>query len=407
MENKVNSMENREKIVDDLLSRSVSAVYPSKDELKKALLSKKLTIYAGADATGPMLHLGHSTNFILLRKLQDLGHKIILLFGDFTAMIGDPTDKSATRVALSQKEVRQNLKTWEKQIGKILKIGFGGAKIVRNSKWLSKLSFEDVVKLSANFTVSQMLERDMFQKRFKEEKPIHLHEFLYPLMQGYDSVFLDVDLEIGGNDQTFNMLAGRILQRKINNREKFVLTTTLLQNPKTGSKLMSKSEGNFIGLLDSPADMFGKTMALPDETIVSVFKDCTLVSLSEVEKIKSDLENGANPRDSKIALGYELVKMYHGEKEANKAKANFINTFSKGDLPKDIEEVSANKEELLSEVFLKLKIVSSKSDFGRLIKEGAISKVETKEKISDIFAKVDNGGVFKIGKHRFVFVKVK
>lgn len=406
MENKVNKSENREKIVDEILERSVSAVYPSKAELKKILLSgKRLKIYVGADATGPMLHIGHSTNFILLKKLQELGHEAVVLFGDFTAMIGDPTDKSAARVALTEGEVKRNIKTWKKQIEKIIPLGWGKTKVVRNSQWLSKLSFKDVVNLSANFTVQQMIERDMFAKRISDGKPIYLHEFLYPLMQGFDSTALDVDLEIGGTDQTFNMLAGRILQKKINNREKFVITTILLENPKTGKKLMSKSEGNFIGLLDSPEEMFGKTMALPDETIVSVFKDCTRLSLSEIEKIKTDLEEGKNPRDAKVLLARELVSMYHGAFTAQKAENNFTNTFSKGDLPENLEEISASKDALLSDTFLEAKVISSKSDFGRLVKEGAISNAETKEKISDIFAKVGSGGVFKVGKHRFIKIR--
>lgn len=402
MENKVNKDKNLEKEVDELLSRSVSAIYPSKEELKKVLLSgKKLRIYIGADATGPSLHIGHATNFMLLEKFQKLGHEAIVLFGDFTAMIGDPSGKDSSRVSLTQKEVKKNIATWEKQIKPVVSLGWRGAKLVKNSKWLSKLSFLDVIKLSSNFTVQQMIERDMFQKRINEEKPIYLNEFLYPLMQGYDSVALDVDIEIGGNDQTFNMLAGRILQKKINGREKFVIATTLLENPRTGKKLMNKSEGNVIGLSDSPEEMFGKTMALPDESIVSVIKDCTNVSLEKIEEIKESLTSGSNPKEIKMFLAEELVSIFHNKEIAKKARENFIKTFKDGGSPENIEECFVLADENLSDVLLRAKIIKSKSDFVRLVKEGAVSNIEKKEKIYDIFIKASTG-IYKIGKHRFI-----
>jgi len=396
--------------IDDILSRSISAVYPSKEDLKKVLLSgKKLKIYIGADATGPNLHIGHATNFILIEKLRKLGHKVIILFGDFTAMIGDPTDKGAARVALSSSEVEKNILSWKKQISPLIPLGGfrNPPKVVKNSKWLSKLSFKDVVGLSSNFTVQQMIERDMFQKRLKEEKPIYLNEFLYPLMQGYDSVALDVDVEIGGSDQTFNMLAGRTLQRKFRNKEKFVITTTLLEDPRSGKKLMNKSEGNVIGLLDSPEDMFGKVMALPDEVIVSVLTDCTYATSEKINEIKKDISEGNNPKDAKMFLGEELVNVYYGRAKAEKAKAAFIKTFSEKGVPEDIQVLVASKDKNISDVLVEASIVSSKSDFGRLVKEGAISNAETGEKITDIFAKVQEGGVFKVGKHRFVKIKIQ
>lgn len=396
----------REKIIEDILERSVSSVLPSKEDLKKLLLSgKRLRVYIGADATGPDLHLGHSTNYILLEKFRKLGHEAIVLFGDFTAMIGDPTDKNATRVALSKKQVSQNIKSWKKQIAPI--VSFGGrnkARVVKNSKWLSRLSFEDVVNLSSNFTVQQMLERDMFEKRLGENKPIHLHEFLYPLMQGFDSVALDVDIEIGGNDQTFNMLAGRTLQKKLKNREKFVVATTLLENKKTGKKLMSKSEGGYVGLMDKPQDMFGKIMALPDESIKQLFLDCTFVDLERIEGFIKDLENGINPRDIKIILAEEIVTIYHSKKQALIAKDNFIKTFSQ----KDVSEESfivlkANTGDLLGDILCENGIIKSKSDFTRLIKEGGVSDITNdSKKIDDHRHEVFVGEKYKIGKHRFV-----
>jgi len=392
--------------INELLERSIDKIYPSKEDLKKILQSgKRLRIYNGADATGSQLHLGHSTNYILLEKFRRLGHEVIILFGDFTAMIGDPTDKKASRTSLTKKEVDINLKTWKSQISKIVnfKDKNNPPKIVKNSKWLSKLSPIKLITLMSNFTVQQMLERDMFQKRIADHKPIFNHEFLYPLLQGYDSVALDVDVEIGGTDQTFNMLVGRTLQQKINNKEKFVVTTTLLENPKTGKKLMSKSEGGYIGLNDSPLEMFGKTMALPDETIISVFTDCTYVPQNEINDMKIKLEtNKINPKDLKIQLGYELVKIYHNEKKALEAKENFIKTFQKKEVPDDILEIKVSKGEELSEVLLKNNFVKSKSDFKRLIDEGAITRLEKNENINDYHFKLTESETLKIGKKRFI-----
>ncbi len=400
-------VDNLEKKIDELLERSLEAVFPSKHLLKKALLSgKKLRIYVGADATGPDLHLGHSTNYLLLEKLRELGHTTIVLFGDFTAMIGDPTDKSAMRIALSKGEVDKNIKTWKRQLAPIVRFStFGGStKIVKNSAWLSKLGFSDLVNLASGFTVQQMLERDMFANRIKEEKPIRIHEFLYPLMQGYDSVALDVDIEIGGNDQTFNMLTGRILQKKYNNKEKFVIATTLLTNPLTGKKLMSKSEGGYVSLKDLPRDMFGKIMALPDEVIRQMFVDCTKLSMHRIEEI---LNISTNPRDQKLILAEEIVSMYHGKSAADKAKQYFIDTFSSKKISEDVPEIICDPGSLLSDMLLSAKIIDSKSGFTRLIRDGAVSKVAPEEKkIEDIFAKAEEG-TYKIGKHRFIKIKIK
>jgi tyrosyl-tRNA synthetase len=398
------------KKIEELLTRSVVNVLPSKDDLRKILLSgKKLRIYIGADATGSRLHIGHATNFMILEKFRQLGHEVIVLFGDFTAKIGDPTDKGTARKPLTDTEVKKNLKTWEKQVSKIVKIShFGnGARIVRNSKWLSKLSFSDVIDLASNFTVQQMLERDMFQKRIEEKKPIHLHEFFYPLMQGYDSVVLDVDLEVGGNDQTFNMMAGRTLQKNLNNKEKFVLPTTLLVNPKTGKKMMNKSEGTAVWLDDKAEEMFGKIMSLADETIIPIFIDCTYVTIEEIEKIKQEMAGGVNPRDVKVRLAKEIVAIYHSKKEADKAEADFVNTFKDGGLPEKIDEVMATNGEALSELSVKAGLVKSKGEFRRLVLENAVSNQETGDKITDPNWKVISTAIFKIGKRRFLKVVVK
>jgi tyrosyl-tRNA synthetase len=398
--------------VEEILTRSVSAVLPTKDLLRKEILSgRRLRIYIGADATSSKLHLGHATNFILMEKLRQLGHEVIFLFGDFTAKIGDPTDKSAARVRLSDKEVKHNLKSWKSQISKV--VSFKDSKnkptIVYNSTWLSKLDFEDVIDLSANFTVQQMLERDMFQMRLKDQKPIYMHEFFYPLMQGYDSVVLDVDLEVGGNDQTFNMLAGRTLMTKLKNKEKFVLATTLLQNPKTGKKLMSKSEGNYIALDDEANDMFGKTMALMDELIVPMLIDCTFVAMSEIEALRASLEKQTiNPRDAKLRLAREITTIYHGSEKALLAEQNFISTFQKKEgAPEDTKEVEVSVGAVLVDVVIAEGVAPSKSEWRRLLDSGAVSNVETGEKIIDPNYKVSAPITIKAGKKRFLKIAVR
>ncbi len=394
--------------IDELLTRSISSILPSRAEFKNLLLSgKRLRFYIGADPTGPDLHIGHATNFILLEKLRKLGHEIIILFGDFTAMIGDPTDKEAARVALTIEQVEKNMETWVSQVQKVLSIDDekNPVKIVRNAAWLSKLSFEEIIKLASHFTVQQMIERDMFEKRMKEGKPVYLHEFFYPLMVGYDSVVLDVDVEVGGNDQTFNMLAGRTLQKQINNKEKFVIATTLLINPKTNKKFMNKSQGGYIGLTDSPTDMFGKVMALPDEAILPVFTDCTDASLAHIEQVKKELESGKNPKEIKMQLATTLVAFYHTQTEAEAALQNFNEAFVKGGIASDAKEVTVKKGEKLADVLLRETIVSSKTDFKRLVGEGAVGIVGG-EKITDINFEITQNTDVKIGKHRFLKIKV-
>jgi tyrosyl-tRNA synthetase len=382
-----------EKKIEEVLTRGVENVYPSKEEVKKVLLSgRTLSIYNGIDPTGPTLHIGHGATLLKLRELQDLGHKIILLIGDFTGRIGDPTDKTATRKQLSAKQIKENLKLYTKQAGRILDMKKVQVKF--NSKWLSKLSFEEGMEIASEFTLQQMIERDMFEKRLKEGQPIHLHEFFYPLMQGYDSVAMNVDMEIGGNDQTFNMLVGRTMMKN-RGKEKYVLTTKLLTDP-TGKK-MGKSEGNMVTLEDSADNMFGKIMSWPDTLMPLAFEICTRVPISQIDM-------NQNPRDLKIKLAYEIVKIYHGEKKAKEAEENFENTFSKGGIPEDVLEVSVNDGTKLVDVLLSEKIVSSKTEFRRLIGEGAITDMDKNEKIKDFEVKALKA-VYKIGKHRFIKIK--
>jgi tyrosyl-tRNA synthetase len=392
--------------IDDVLNRSVSEILPSKDSFRDLLVSgKKLKIYVGADATGPQLHLGHSTNFILLEKLRRLGHEVVILFGDFTAMLGDPTDKAAARIQLTKEQVEAHVTTWKSQVEKILNFhdSENPAKIVRNSEWLAPLTLADMIQLASHFTVQKMLERDMFEKRIQEEKPIYLHEFLYPLLQGYDSVVLDADVEIGGTDQTFNMLAGRTLQKKYHNKEKFVIATTLLEDPATGKKLMSKSEGGFVALNDPPNEMFGKIMALSDGVIIQLFIDCTLVPLSEIAEMSEGIALGElNPRDAKIRLAKEIVRMYHDEVAATEAEQYFVNTFSKHLLPENIKELSVIVGEELVGVLAANGLATSKTDARRKIEQGGVSIAG--ERITDEHATVqtkDLGQVLKVGKKDF------
>ncbi len=398
-------------LIDDILNRSIAEVIPSKESLREVLLSdKKLKIYIGTDATGASLHLGHAKNYMILEKFRKLGHKIIFLIGDFTARIGDPTDKDAARKQLTRKEVKKNIETWLKQVAPI--INFKDAKnpalIKYNHDWLSKLTFEDIIGLASHFTVQQMLERDMFSRRLADQKPIYLHEFFYPLMQGYDSVAMDVDIELCGNDQKFNALAGRTLQKKINNKEKFVLITTLLVNPITGEKMMSKSLGTGVFLDTSPSDMFGAVMSQADESIIQLLTDCTYVPLAYIEQIKSELNTGEwSYRDAKSYLAKEIVAIYHGDKKADMAAKEFDAVFRDKKAPSEIDEikVSFSKINIIS-LLVFSKIVVSKSEARRLIEQGGI-KIDG-EKITDPKQDVSvtlPGIVIQVGKHKFIKIR--
>ncbi|MFA6340764.1 MAG: tyrosine--tRNA ligase [Candidatus Paceibacterota bacterium] len=389
------------KRIEEFLTRGVENVFPNKEFVKKQLESgKKLKMYLGIDPTGPTLHLGHMIPLKKLAEFQALGHEVILLIGDFTAMIGDPTDKTSARKKLTRREVLDNCRIYKKQTSVFLKFGFGGAKLKYNSKWLAKLSFAELIELASHLTLSQNIKRSMFQERLKQEKDIYLNEFLYPLMQGYDSVAMDVDGEIGGNDQMFNMLVGRDLLKKLKNKEKFVITMKLLED--TSGKKMGKTEGNMISIIDDEFEMFGKVMSWTDGMILPSFELCTNISMEEIADIKKQLEGGMNPRDAKMRLAKEIVKIYHGEEKADKAEKNFIETFKKGGLPENLEEIKVESGKLLSETLVSAKIVDSKSEFRRLVLENAVSNALNNEKITDQNYKVEKEITLKIGKKRFV-----
>lgn len=390
------------KKIEELLSRGVENVYPNKAFLEKRLKSgEQLSLYTGYDPTAPTLHIGNAITMMKLRQFQELGHKVIMLIGDFTGLVGDPTDKTATRRQQTREEVMKNCAGWKKQAAAILEFsGTNPVEIKYNSDWLAKLKFADVVDLASNFTVQRMLERDMFEKRIRDEKPIYLHEFLYPLMQGYDSVAMDVDGEIGGNDQTFNMLAGRDLMKALKNKEKFVLTTKLLVD--TTGKKMGKSEGNIVALTDTPEEMFGKVMSWTDGMIINGFELCTALSMEEIKKIENELSGGANPRDLKIRLAREVVKTFIGEKEAEKSEDYFISTFSQKHTPNELPEVVAR--DIIS-ALVESNICKSKSEARQVIDQGGVKINDNKVGAGDYSAALKSGDVVQKGSRWFVRIK--
>ncbi len=386
-------MVDKEKI-DELLTRGVERVYPDKATLEKVLMSdKKIRLYYGIDPTGANLHLGHLVQLLKLKQFQDLNHEVIILIGDFTAQIGDPTDKQAARKQLTHEQVLNNARGYKKQIGKILDLEKSNINFLHNAKWSNKLSPEDMLELASHFTVSDLLTRDMFQERLKAGKEVYVHEFLYPVFQAYDAVTMEVDLQIGGNDQMFNMLAGRDLMKKKKQKEMFVVTTKLLVDP-TGRK-MGKSEGNAITLNDKANDMFGKIMSWPDSLIEKGFELCTYVDLSKV-KAKE------NPRDMKMMLAREIIKIVLGEGEAKKAEENFVSTFQKKEIPEEMEEIRAESGELVSEVLVKNKILLSKGEWRRIVLGNGVHNLSKNSNITDQNIKITEDLTLKIGKKRFV-----
>jgi len=385
-------------LIKELLERSVDKIYPSKEALEKLLGSgKRIRLYNGVDATGEHLHLGHLTNFLVLKRFQDLGHEVIFLIGDFTSRVGDPTDKLAARKPLSEAEIRKNFKTFKVQAGKIVKFsGKNAAKVMFNSKWHKRMKFEDLLKLAGNFTVQQMIKRDMFQKRLSGGKDINLVEFLYPLMQGYDSVAMDVDLEVGGTDQTFNMLRGRDLMKAYRHKEKFVLTTKLLENPKTGKKLMNKSEGGLINLDDDPNDIFGKVMALPDEAILPVAEFSTEMPMDQVKNLFK-----MKPRDAKAQVAYFVVKTIYDSQVARLAEERFNKLFSHHEVPTDLPSLKTKKNITVLSLVILSNVVNSKGETRRLILQGGVKiNNQTKNDPGEVLS-LKGGEVLRVGKKNF------
>lgn len=398
-------MEVNKALVQRILNRNVAEVVVQKELEKKLLSGKKLKIKFGIDPTGAYLTLGHMVVIRKLREFQEAGHEIQLLFGNFTAQIGDPTGKSETRRPLTQEQTETNARTYLEQAGKILDME--NVKVLWNADWLGKFKFNDVLNLAANFTVAQMLERDMFQERIKQNLPIGLHEFLYPLMQGYDSVALHSDVELGGTDQLFNMMTARPLQKANGQAPQSVMTLKILVGT-DGVKKMGKSENNFIAVLDEPREMFGKIMSIPDHLIVDYFEMCTNYEEAEISEIKENLKKGTNPRDLKIELGKAIVSLYHSSEAAVIAAQEFAQVFSKGGLPEQIEtiEVEAESKPLI-DLIVEKKLVKSKSEARRLIDGGGI-KVDQKKIIDyNTILDLQTEVLVQIGKRTFVKFKAR
>ena len=372
-----------------VLERGVSEILPSKKGLEKLMGTKKITLYQGFDPSSSSLHIGNLIGIRKLAQFQRLGHKVIFLIGDFTGMIGDPTDKSASRKRMTREEVLKNAQGYEEQISKVLEFeGPNAAEVKYNSEWLSKLSFEEICELASNFTAQQILERDFFQDRLKKKKPIYLHEFLYPLMQGYDCVAMDVNLEVGGSDQLFNMMAGRTLMKTLKGKEKYVLTMKLLED--TTGKKMGKTEGNTINLTDAPEVTFAKIMALPDTLIRPGIELLTDLSLDEIAAEK--------PMVAKKKLAFEVVSQVFGTSSARSAQNSFEKTFQEK-MP-DYSQTVNFKNDLVSTI---TQVVKSKSEAKRLIIQGAVDVNEKTETSPTLKIKV--GDKLKVGQR--IFVKVK
>lgn len=371
-----------------LLHRGVENVIPKELALKKLRSGERLRVYWGVDPTGAKLHLGHAVPLRKLKAFADLGHEVVFLVGSFTAMIGDPTGRDAMREPLTRRQVEENFKDYKRQASKIF--DFSKAEIRYNHEWLEKINFEKIVELASMFTVQHMLQRDMFDKRLKEGKPISLHEFLYPLMVGYDSVVLDVDCELGGSDQEFNMLAGRHLQQAFGKKDKFVLTTKLLEG--TDGRKMSKTYDNAVYFDDAPSDMFGKLMSVKDELVNTYFEVASDVPMQEVVEMQA----GMHPKDIKMRLAKEVVALYHGKDAALKAELDWVKTFSEGGVPEDAPMVAAGKlRDIVKDI--------STSELRRLVEQGAVSYVGG-AKISNIDAEITEGTI-RIGKHRFLKIR--
>jgi tyrosyl-tRNA synthetase len=398
---------NPEKI-HEFLYRGVEAFLPTRDFVRDRLVSgERLKVYYGIDPTGPSLHIGHSIPIKKMAQLQALGHHIVFLVGDFTARIGDPTDKLAARVQLSTEQITKNLKNYKEQASKIISFdGPNAAEFKFNSEWLAKMDFTDVINLLSKTTIQQLLERDMFQERIREQKPIYAHEIVYPLMQGYDSVMMMVDGEVGGNDQLFNMLMGRTLLKECG-KDKFVMTVKLLAD--SNGKKMGKSESNMITLEDSPDDMFGKIMSWTDGMIITGLELCTDIPDQEITTIALSIQNGENPIQYKKRLAREIVTIYHNESKAMAAQNSWERIFSEGGLPDSIPEISGEGGKLLSEVLVENGYLESKGEFRRLTDEGGVKIIFDdllEEKITDFQYKLSRTIVLKIGKKKFVKIVI-
>ena len=400
----------------EILKRGCSEIINEEDLLKKLEKSikenKPLVIKLGADPTVPDLHLGHTVVLRKMKQFQELGHKIVLLIGDFTALIGDPTGKSETRPQLTMEQVEENSITYKKQYAKILDME--KTELRYNSEWLKPMSFEDVIKLTSHYTVARILERNDFENRFKSGKPIGIHEFLYPLMQGYDSVALEADVELGGNDQKFNLLVGRELQRDWNQEPQVIMMMPILVGL-DGTQKMSKSLGNYIGINDEPNDMFGKIMSVDDEMMFSYMELLTDIPLEHIEELKLGMKDGSiHPKSIKVKLAKEIISIYHSKEAADLAEKNFEKVFSKKEIPDDIAELTIDNSKIKDgKIWLILcmkeaGLIKSTSEGRRAIKDGGV-KIDGKKigtELEDFPIEDKKEFVLQIGKRKFVRIKL-
>ncbi|EQI09659.1 tyrosine--tRNA ligase [Clostridioides difficile] len=391
-----------------IIMKGVDDLIDEKELREKLIKSEKegkpMIVKLGLDPSAPDIHLGHTVVLRKMKQLQDLGHQIVIIIGDFTGKIGDPTGKSKARKALTTEQVLANAKTYEEQIFKVLD---KEKTIVRfNSEWLAKLNFEDVIKLAATITVARMLEREDFKKRYEGQMPISVHEFFYPLMHAYDSIALEADIELGGTDQRFNLLMGRSLQREFGMESQIVIMMPLIEGL-DGKEKMSKSLGNYIGIDEEAGIMYQKSMEIPDELIIKYYNLVTDVHPDEVNKIESQLKEGSvNPRDIKMNLAREIVTLYHGEESAKEAEERFKSVFQKGQIPEDIQTIQVKEDGFdLIEVLVSNEIVKSKSEVRRLASQGGV-KVNG-EKVEDLSTIVKESElVVQIGKKKFVKIEL-
>lgn len=386
----------------EVIQRGVDEILPL-DELKKKLeKNKPLRIKLGMDPTAPDLHLGHTVVMNKMKQLQDLGHEVIFLIGDFTGMIGDPTGKNVTRKPLSKKDILENAKTYSDQVFKIL--DKDKTKIAFNSEWMNKMSSTEMISLASKHTVARMLERDDFSKRYKGGQAISIHEFLYPLVQGYDSVALRADMELGGSDQKFNLLVGRELQKQANMEPQVILTMPILEGL-DGVQKMSKSLDNYIGVDEDPDSMFGKIMSISDDLMWRYLDLLSFESLETIASWRREVENGENPRNIKFRLAEEIISRYHDNDQAKKAQQNFIDRFAKNQIPDEMDEFTFSKGIKLANLLKDSKLVNSTSEAFRMIKQGAV-KMDG-EKINDKDLTPNEGtSVYQVGKRKFARVTI-
>lgn len=391
------------KKIEQLLTRGVDEVIGG-IELEKALLSgKKLRIKLGIDPTSPNIHLGRSIPLLKLRDFQDLGHKVVLIVGDFTGVIGDTSDKNAERPMLTPKQIKENLKNYKKQLAKVIDIK--KADVHFNSKWLKKLNFAQIGELASIFSVNQFISRDLIARRLKEGKRVSLHETLYPLMQGFDSVAVKSDVELGGMDQKFNLLAGRSIQKHFSQKEQSIIMGPLIEG--LDGRKMSSSWGNTINFMDTPEDMYGKIMSMRDDLVIKYFELLTRVPLEAIEEYKKQIEK--DPKKVKMELAETIVAMYHGQDEAGEASDSWKKTFELGVIPDNVKKVQVKFKQPLADILVKEGLVSSKSEFRRLVESGAI-KIKLKQeerKIIDPNSLVEQSGSLKVGKKRFLKIEVE